>query len=382
MKWLFLVHQVPAPKPRTRVMLWGMTKKVVAGRARKSSIPRNSTPLKHRPLLPALLCCLAAASLLPRVARAQEREAFAMRQVQNLPLHDVQGRLEHFTIDKQRKRVIFSCLDNNTVQIVDAFDGTQIHRIEGLSKPRGTFYLAEGDKLYVANAADGHVNVYDGTKFTLITTIDFGKDPDNLRFDAAAKRLYVGYGDGAIGVIDVTTNKRLDIDYKLDGHPEGFQLTTKGPEIFVNVTGKKDIAVIDRTTGKVTKWALPAGQSANSSIVLDEAHRCVLIGSRKPPRLIVLNMESRAVVAKLPFTGDIGEIFYDAERRRVYVAGSEGFLSVFQQTSADHYTEMGKYPTAIGARTGVWYANRDQLYLFAPSGTLGARLLVFEAQNN
>ncbi|HYM07285.1 MAG TPA: hypothetical protein VEU11_12060 [Terriglobales bacterium] len=339
--------------------------------------------MKHSPFLPALSCCLTAVSLLSGLVPAQESEASPMRKVQSLPLSGVRGRLDHFTIDRQHKRIIFSCLDNSTVQIVDAFDGSRIHQIQGLSQPRGTFYLAEGDKLYVANGAGGRVNVYDGMKFTLITAIDFGKDPDTLRFDAAAKRLYVGYGAGAIGVIDVMTNKRLDIDYKLEGHPADFQLATKTPQIFVNVAGKKDIAVVDRATGKVTDWALPADLSANSPLELDEVHRRVLIGSRMPSHLIVLNMDTRAVVANLPLTGDIDGIFYDAERKRVYVAGGEGILSVFQQTGADRYSDMGKYPSAVGARTGVWYANRDQLYIAAPSsGTIDARLLVFEAQNN
>ncbi len=306
-----------------------------------------------------------------------------MRQVKVLPLPGVKGRVDQFTIDKQQKRIMFSCPDDNTVQIVDAFDGNPIYQIRGLSQPRGTFYLAEEDKLYVANAANGRVNVYDGMKFTLITTIDFGKDPDSLRFDAATKRLYVGYGAGAIGAIDVTTNKRLDIEYKIDGHPGEFQLATRGPQIFVNVAGKKDIAVIDRTTGKVTDWALPDGLSPNSPMALDEARRCLLVGTAKPSRLIVLNMDTRAVVTNLPPSGDIDSIFYDPERRRVYVTGGDGFLRVFQQAGADRYTGTGKYPTAIGARTGAWYANRDQLYIAAPPvGALGARLLVFEAQDN
>src|SRR5439155_18380313 len=44
---------------------------------------------------------------------SQEREAPPMRQVQEIPLPGVQGRLDHFTIDPKRKRVIFSGLGNN-----------------------------------------------------------------------------------------------------------------------------------------------------------------------------------------------------------------------------------------------------------------------------
>ena len=57
------------------------------------------------------------------IAQAQEREAPPVREVQGIPLPGVQGRLDHFTIDAKRKRVIFSGLGNNTVQVVDVFAG-------------------------------------------------------------------------------------------------------------------------------------------------------------------------------------------------------------------------------------------------------------------
>jgi DNA-binding beta-propeller fold protein YncE len=329
--------------------------------------------------------CAGALVTLGSIAHADEREAPPVREVQEIPLPGVQGRIDHFTIDAKRRRVIFAGLGNNSVQVVDVFAGRMIHQIDGLAEPQGTLYLAEWDKLFVANSADGHVNVYDGTKFALIDTIDFGddSDPDNLRYDAGAKKIYIGYGEGAIGVIDPVTDKRLPTVYKLEGHPEGFQLETKGPRIFVNVADAKNIQVINRSNGKMVTWSLPNGHAANFPMVLDEADRRVFVGTRKPSRLTVLDMDSGKVVASLTTAGDMDDIFYDSGRKRVYIAGGEGFLSVVQQVDPDHYTDMGKFATALGTRTGVWYEKRDRLYIAAPpSGLLGARLLVFEAQTD
>ncbi len=64
------------------------------------------------------------------LAHAEEREAPPVREVQEIPLPGVQGRLDHFTIDAKRKRVIFSGLGNNTVQVVDVFAVRMIHQIE------------------------------------------------------------------------------------------------------------------------------------------------------------------------------------------------------------------------------------------------------------
>ena len=98
---------------------------------------------------------------------------------------------------------------------------------------------------------EGKLYVYDSTTFDLITSIEFGDDVDNLRYDAAEKRLYVGYGDektGAIAVVDAATNKRLDDEFKLGAHPESFQVAASGPNIYVNLPGLKQIAVINRNS--------------------------------------------------------------------------------------------------------------------------------------
>src|SRR4030081_3491211 len=139
----------------------------------------SMNPSRSRILLRSVFCASAVAAL-GSIAQAQEREAPPVREVQDTPLPGVQGRLDHFTIDAKRKRVIFSGLGNNTVQVVDAFAGRMIASIPGVSQPQGTLYIPEGDKLFVANAADGHVNVYNGTTFKPITSIDFEADPDNL----------------------------------------------------------------------------------------------------------------------------------------------------------------------------------------------------------
>src|SRR5262245_3984267 len=131
-----------------------------------------------------------------------EPAASVLRQVQEIPLPDVQGRIDHFAVDPVRNRVIVAALGNNTVEVVDAAAGKWTKRITGLAHPQGLLYVPDLDRLFVANGGDGTVRVFDGTSFAAVATIDFGDDPDNLRYDDATKRVYVGYGDGAIGVVD------------------------------------------------------------------------------------------------------------------------------------------------------------------------------------
>lgn len=289
----------------------------------------------------------------------------------SIPLPNVQGRIDHFAFDPDN-RLFLSALGNNTEEVIDLSAQRVIHTITGVPRPQGVVYSPETNKLFVASD-EGKVYIYDGSSFGLITTIDFHDDADNLRYDPADKRVYVGYGDGesaAIGMIDATTNKRLDEEYKVGAHPESFQLESAGPDIFANVPDLKQIVVIDRKTREIKKWALTL--ESNFPMALDEADRRLFIATRVPPRMAVVSAESGRVLAALPCVQDSDDIYYDAARKRIYVTGGEGYISVFQQKDADHYDLLAKVPSALGARTAGYFGKIgkkafERLYVAVPA---------------
>src|SRR6516225_13291 len=184
--------------------------------------------------------------------------------VQEIPLPNVGGRIDHFTFDAKRKRVIGAALGNNTVEIVDTFSGRDIHSIIGAAAPQGVVYVGEIDRLFVANGTDGKLRIYDGDSFKLLNTVEIGEDADNVRYDPKEKRVYVAYGgdeEGGIAVIDAATGKRLDDAAKLDAHPESFQISHSKAVIYANIATKAKIVVIDRMTHKVRDWPLKTGKS-------------------------------------------------------------------------------------------------------------------------
>ena len=98
-------------------------------------------------------------------------------------------------------------------------------------------------------SSKGKLWIFDGSNFELIREIDVHGDVDNLRYDVATHRVYVGFGEdetGAIGIVDAATDERLPQEYKLGAHPESFQLESTGPNIYVDLPDLKQIAVINR----------------------------------------------------------------------------------------------------------------------------------------
>ncbi len=302
-----------------------------------------------------------------------------------IPLPNVQGRIDHLSLDP-KGRLFVSALGNNTEEVLDLTAGTRTHSISGVPNPQGVVYSPELNKLFVGSDG-GKLYIYDGMSFDLLTSIDFGDDVDNLRYDVADKRIYVGYGDkenGAVGVVDATSNKRLDEEFKLGAHPESFQLERSGPHIYVNLPDLKQIAVINRNTRAISRWSLDT--EGNFPMALDEADHRLFVVTRAPARLVVLDASSGHVVAALPCVQNADDLYYDLQRKRIYVPGGEGYISVFQQKDADHYELLARVPSALGGRTAGYFGKGrkgfDFFYLAVPARAVhGAEVLVYTVQD-
>jgi hypothetical protein len=270
----------------------------------------------------------------------------------SIPLPNVEGRLDHAAADPATQRLFFAALGNDTLEIVDVSAGKRLHTITGLRRPTGALFLAELNLLVVANGEDGTCRFYDGTSYAERGRIAGLDDADNLRFDPKAERVYVGYGDGALGIIDPVT-MRLMGSIPLKNHPESFQLEDDGPRIFVNVPDAKQIAVVDRAAGKVVATWMLEDVSANFPMALDEKQHRLFVGCRRPARLLAFDTQSGKRVAETPIGGDVDDLFLDVATNRLLASCGEGYIDVFRFEPSSGLTRTHRFHTAAGARTGI-----------------------------
>jgi DNA-binding beta-propeller fold protein YncE len=307
---------------------------------------------------------------------AWAQAAQPLRLEKTIELPDVQGRIDHMAIDVKGERLFVSALGNNTLEVIDLKAGKRAKTIGQLKEPQGVLYVPATDRLYVANGNDGSVRIFDASSYVPLKTLDYGDDADNLRYDSAHKRIYVGYGSGALGEIGSDGKKVADI--KLDAHPESFQLETDSPRIYVNLPNSRKVAVIDRE--KHTILAIWKTDMAfdNYPMALDESERRLFVVTRKPARLLVFDTTTGKIVQKLPAVGDCDDVFYDKTRKRIYASGGDGGISIFQQVDSDHYKESARIPTVKGARTSFFSAELDRLFLAVRrQGSQSAAIEVF-----
>jgi DNA-binding beta-propeller fold protein YncE len=213
-------------------------------------------------------------------------------------------------------------------------------------------------------------------------------DADSIAYDPATNYMYVVTGGreahtpySLISVIDTNNSKKLR-DIKINSnHVEAIVLEKSGPRMFCNITGQNAVGVLDRSKSTLTAtWPLPAGNKQNVAMALDEANHRLFTVTRAPGKLIVLDSDSGKVITSLPAVGLVDDMSYDAQHKRIYLAGDQ-FLDVFEQKDPDHYALLARIPGSFRAKTGILVPELNRYYLAVPHHeNKDAEVRVYEIQ--
>ena len=268
----------------------------------------------------------------------------------HIPLGAIKGRIDHLAADVEGHRLFVAELGNDSVAVIDLTTGRQLARIDGLAEPQGIGWEPGTRTLWVANARDGTVRIFQDATWKQADRIDLGDDADNIRI--AAGRVYVGYGSGSIAVIDPATRKVFS-STPLKGHPEGFQVDPVARKAYVNVPDRGEIAAVDLATGaQVSSWPL-RGARANFPI---HSRPTASSSPRASQRCCCATALTRVLRWAMPTCGDADDVFYDTRRMRIDVACGEGFV----ESRADAAEgQAQRIRTAPRARTALFVPELD-----------------------
>lgn len=321
----------------------------------------------------------AACAVFVAMQSAATREPLILTASIDLPR--VEGRIDHLAVDTAGQRLFVAALGNNTVEVLDLKQRIHVKSLPGFREPQGIAAVPDARVVAVANGQGEGIQLIDAGDFRQKGAVALGDDADNVRYDATAKRIYVGYGGGALAAIDAATAKVAGT-VTLAGHPESFQLERTGSRVFVNVPTADHVAVVDRNAMRVVAtWPVTAAKS-NFPMALDEASHRLFIGCRRPAKVLVYDTATGKEVASFDIVGDTDDLFYDSARKRVYVAGGEGFVDVFDAVVGGRFPRLSRVATAAGARTALFVPDLDRLFLAVPHrGAQKAQIRVYQARD-
>jgi hypothetical protein len=318
------------------------------------------------------------AALIIGTSQGSSGQAPPLRASGVIALPGVKGRIDHLGFDGGTQRLFVAALGNDTVEVLETTKGVHLRSLPGFHEPQGVAILPDVNGVAIANGATGTLQLLDAQTLQTRWTTPVGGDADNVRYDAAAKRLFVA-AEGGIFAVDPATGKVVS-RIAIDGHPESFQLDTAGGRLFANLPGASRVIEADRRSMSVARRWETGACGANYPMALDESGRRLFVGCRRPAIVTTFDLERGAPLATTPAVGDTDDLFYDAERNRLYVIGGQGAVDVFAR-DRDQLRSLARIPTRDGARTGRWVPTQRRLYVAAPArGGQSAEIRIFEAE--
>lgn len=288
-----------------------------------------------------------------------------------IALRDVAGRIDHLAVDVARRRLFVAELGSDSIDVVDLTALKRSDRLAGFAHPQGLGFVASTQTLFVASAGDGTLRALHDNDPVWTTTL--GSDADNVR--VAGDRVYVGYGEGAIAVIDATRHHKI-AEIALPAHPEGFGVDADGKRLLVNLPDAHVIAIADLATNQIVRRISTKGRGENFPLANDAQY--LLVAFRNPPQLVAYATDDGAERAAAQVCNDADDVFIDSKRRRAYVSCGDGYLDIF----ALHEHELERVAhlrTVQGARTSLFEPQLDRLFLAVrATGTEPAAIWVYK----
>jgi hypothetical protein len=325
------------------------------------------------------------------IPRAQGQTGVPLKQIQSIPLPNVEGYFDHMAVDIKGQRLFVPGEHQRTIEVIDLRAGQVIHTITGFGgDPRKTIYLPETNEIWVDDG-DATCKAFSGDTYELVKNIpltghDLDKDsrrvPDNGVYDPATHLFYLGDRadglkkegvKGSIEIVDLKAGK-LAGSIEVDGlNPAGLALDPASPRMFVVMGDTSNVVVIDREKRTViATWPITGGPEPHA-VALDAAHHRLFIGSRvkrshiyKPGKLVVMDSESGKVIDAIDTEGGVDEVVFDPPSKRIYYTGTTGFVEVFKQVDADHYDRLGKVATGPIAKTTLLVPELKRFYAAIP----------------
>ena len=324
----------------------------------------------------ATLAAAALASVAAACANTDEIMALSLERTIVLP--DVSGRIDHLAISPDHGHLAVAELENNSIDILDVATGAAIKRVTTVGEPQGLAFDPAGRLLLAASRKDGSLHILDAVSFDRVVALSLGEDADNIRIDPRNGHAVVGYGDGALAVVDLDSRSivtRID----LPAHPEGFQIDGETGRTYVNLPDARTIGVVDLDKGElIDRWKLPLALWNYPLALAPTGDRLVTV-FRAPARLVQFNRASGAAVGSISTCGDADDVFYDRARNRIYIACGGGGVDIFDG-SGEQPKRIDHANTAEGARTALFDPVLDRLFVAtrSPGGGKPASILVFK----
>ena len=263
--------------------------------------------------------------------------------------------------------------------VIDSESGKTIGDIPGQKNAHGVAIVTGSNRGFISDGGgNGAIVIFDLKTNQTLGTLTAVPDADGIIFDEVSKRVLVVSGDkGVLMSFSPEINPKdgkLDPPIELGGAPE-FLASDAAGKVYVNLMDKNEVAVVSLAERKVVaRWPVSPGGSP-VGMALDPAKRQLLIGCRKPQKLVVMSTEDGRVLADLPIGAGVDATKWN--QGFGFASCRDGKLFVSRETTPGKFAIVQTVSTPLGARTMGIDSTTGTIYLptaeFDPPKAPGTR---------
>ena len=286
-----------------------------------------------------------------------------------LPGHDQPGGFDHAAVHGRRGRLYVAHTANNALDLVDCATNTYLGSVSGLEGVAGALVSEEHDLVFTSNRAEHMVGIFPADRHEALVKVKVGGRPNGLAYDFGRRLLLAAnVGDPArpgsfsVSLVDVAA-RAMVADLPVSGRTRWTVFDAESGWFYVNIADPPQIAVIDAANPSFVAHTFAVPAAGPHGLDLD-AGTGRLFCACDGKMLVVLDSRSGAELAQAKLAGVPDVIFFNRERRHLYVAiGEPGLIEVFE---TDQMRRLETVRTEAGAHTLGFDPGRSAVYAFFP----------------
>ena len=218
------------------------------------------------------------------------------------------------------------------MDIVDVKGSRVVGSVTGLLKIRGIALSPDPNVVFTSNAAAGTVTAIDVSKRQVVKTINIGREPDAIMYDAANDIIVVSMGAGRkVDLIDRMTFKLLG-SVDTPGIPELMDMDQKAGRVFLAINDKDEVVVIDVASRQITTTYKGCDIAIPTGVAYEPDQGRLYVASRpgNNRELNVIDINSLKPLGVVGTGPEAKGLAVDPTTDRVYViVGRAGMIAVF-----------------------------------------------------
>ncbi len=295
-----------------------------------------------------------------------------------LPAHAGPGGFDHAAMHNSRRRLYVAHTANNALDVIDCETSTYARSIPRLDAVAGALVSEEHDLVFTSNRGENTVGIFAAGHEDALTKVTVGAKPNGLAYDPVRGLLIAANvgdpslpGSFTVSVVDVSARTMI-ADVPVSGRTRWTVFDRDAGCFYVNIADPPQLVVIDSANPARVARTLPVSSVGPHGLDLDLATGrlfCACDGKA----LVVLDARSGKELARAELGGAPDVIFFNRDRRHLYVAiGDPGLIEVFE---TDSMRRVEKIRTEAGAHTLGFDQAHDTVYAFLPDSH---RAVVFQ----